>query len=167
MENSKILEIGSFALKGSCSGEKLNFLYKMASKLIIEHEPDCVIAEDIFFSRKTAVSYKPLVKLQSIIELLAFRLNREEPIFALATEVRASHGIKSDRMKKDFVEYSKQNGYSKKKLSKNKLKSLYDIYKKEQIVKKVNDYYPNLLTNKQHDIADAVLLALHVESMLQ
>lgn len=166
LENSKILKMGAFSLTGNSTGQKLNCLYKTASKLIVENEPDIIAAEDVFPSRKTMNSYRPLIKLQSIIELLAFRLNRSRPITAFASEVRSTFNIDPPKkMKKDFDQYAKKMRY-KKTESKAKLKRRYADFKKACIVKKVNELYPDLkLRNSDHDIADAVLLALHAEKV--
>lgn len=163
IQNSKILKRGSFALTGSCRGEKLNCLYLAAAKQITEFEPDIISIEDVFFSRFTAQSFKPLLMLQSIMKLLAFRLNRSEPQRFLASEVRAGFDITPKLMKKKFVEYCKKNGYSKD--SKKKAKTRYEDFKKNFLVDFVNDIYPKLLTYKEHDIADAILLGLHTEKI--
>jgi len=170
IEKSKILAMGNFPLGGSCKGEKLNCLYKKAAQLIMDWEPEILACEDVFPSKYTMGSYKPLVKLQSILEMLAFRLNRSEPQLFLASEVRPTFDLNPQKMKKDFVAYSKKMGYSNTD-SKNKSKKRYDDFKKNQIVAKVNSIfkkdYPNgLLTNDQHDIADSILLGLHVESLI-
>jgi Holliday junction resolvasome RuvABC endonuclease subunit len=161
IEHSKVLAYGSFHLEGSSTGAKLTDLYCKSSRLLTLYEPEVVAVEEIFFSKWTAMSFKPLCKLQSIIEMACWRHNRSLPIMARASEVRATFDIDSKDMKKKFVEFSKQKKYTR--LSKGKQDKLYADYKKAQIVKKVNGIYPNLLTDDQHDIADAILLSLHVE----
>lgn len=150
LSESKILEIGSFPLLGKCRGEKLNCLYKKASDLIVRHEPSVICIEDVFFSRFTATSFKPLLLLQSVMKLLAFRLNRSEPQRFLASEVRASFDLGPSKMKKDFLAFSKKMGYAKKD-SKAQSKRRYETFKKDQMVAKVNsifkkDYPYGLLT---------------------
>lgn len=164
ISNSKILRFGSFMPVGSSKGEKLNVIYKEASKLIIEFEPRIVAIEEIFFSKWTAFAFPALCKAQAVMELVTHRLNRDVPVTARASEVRSSFDIdRPEVMKKEFLKLSKDLGYNK--LSKAKRDKLYAEFKKNQIVLKVNSLYPNLLTNDQHDIADAILLSLYVESL--
>lgn len=170
IRDSTILEYGSFPLIGSSTGQKLSDLYYKASKLITEYEPSVIAAEDIFPSKYTMQSYRPLAKLQAIIEMLAYRLNRSQPQLYLASEVRSTFDINPTKMKKEFVEYSKKNGYTKTD-SKARNKKRYDEFKKTCIVKEVNKifkkiYPKGLLKDNQHDIADSILLALHVERLV-
>lgn len=161
IHQSKIVRMGSFPLKGKCRGEKLNQFFKQICKLIVNLEPDIIACEDIYFSKFTAYSYLPLAKLQGFMEMACYRLNRSEPLMARASEVRASFDIDPRKMKREFDKQAKKEKHHK--LSKAKRKALYDDFKKNWLVDFVNERYPKLLDYSQHDIADAILLGLHIE----
>lgn len=189
-EEGKLKEFGEFTLENQDESfaKGLSILESHINAILSKHKPDIVACEDIFSQNER--SFKVLSKIQGVIELLCYKYNRIQPMFIMASTIRAKYGLNiktiltekqfdkelaKKKPKKELLKYSSYSEYlSNPKHYIHKFpninfnackKGMYDYnYAKKIVVIRYLDPLGNTFDYKDNNICDAILGANYIDS---